>query len=535
MNGESFTYIDQAFAERLLINFSDQASFFLKTLFLAARQGHLCLSVKKGAVKPELFSLFGEKVDLIAIEKALIESCEALPKELFSSFEGGAPVCQWGSLFYLRRFFQAESKVLRHWKRILETEPELKFADLAIDDGLLFEQKIAVKLALEKNFIILNGGPGTGKTYTAGQMIKAFLGGLSEDAKKDFKIDLAAPTGKAAYNLEKSLKKALGGAHSFSGKTLHSLLGIKSERISLLPSDLLIVDECSMIDVEMMGSLLEAVKPGARIVLIGDQHQLPPVEAGSVFADLTNMHSHMVHLKTCMRSELKSLVDFGLKVNRGEVEEALEMMSGAVSLERIEPENVPLKNVLKEAAHCFPIEKTPEKALEAFNSFRALSPLRQGSYGVEDINSTILKEYWKRSPSSPFIAPIMISANNPKLGLFNGEVGVMVKLSGDPFTPFTAEDFALFSDGRKFYALLLPHFEYAFCLSVHKSQGSEFDHVLLILPEGSQVFGRKVVYTAVTRARKKMTLYASTEVFTKTVETNFERFSGLVERAKAVI
>lgn len=527
---EIFTAVEHAFAERLLLDLPKESAFFLKTLLFASRQGHLCLSLKEGSIKPDLKLLFGE-IDSAEAEKELLLSAKALPKQLVASEENIAPIYCVEDFYYLQRFFKAESKVIKHWKRILETEPEIPLEIPSCNEleALLPEQKEAVNLAIRKSFLILTGGPGTGKTFTAGEIIKTFVKALPEDKRRQVQIDLAAPTGKAAANLEISLKRALGDSCSLSGKTLHSLLGIRSPQDApkMLASDLVIVDESSMIDAEMMGLLLEAVKPGARLILIGDQNQLPPVEAGALFADLAAIHPYKAALKTCVRAELKSLVEFGQKINENDALGALEIIQREDSLNRIDPAQKDLKELLREILSYFPKEKDPEKALKLYNQFRILSPLRKGPLGVEEINRFLLVESWKKQIKVPFIAPIMITSNDPKMGLFNGEVGVLVKMGENPHAPFTSQDYALFSDGRKFLALLLPRFEYAFCLSVHKSQGSEFDHVLLVLPEGSELFGRKVVYTAATRAKKKISIYGSEEIFSKTLSFNQERFSGI--------
>ena len=193
------------------------------------------------------------------------------------------------------------------------------------------------------------------------------------------------------------------------------------------------------------------------------------------------------------------------------------------------------QSLLKHLDEAFvnPVEliEEPELLLKAFNRFRILSPLRQGPYGVEEINSLFLKNALKRCTGSRFIAPIMIVKNNYSLGLFNGEVGVLVCHPKGAEGHFQVGDYAIFPSNekegvRKVSALLLPRFDYAYCLSVHKSQGSEFDHVLVLNPQRSANFGRKVLYTAVTRARQSLEIWGSDQELIKTIANHDQRLSG---------
>lgn len=536
-----FTPIDQHFAGRVLKNYpaASAAEFFLKALFFAARQGHLCLDMKRENWLLQSSHLFGQEFAK-EISAEIQFSLQALPKDLVhdnSSFSI-KPVCRQGDRYYLQRFFFAETSLLNDWKRILQAKPflnvqaeRLEKSLLSLQSSALPEQIQAIKLACEKSLFVLTGGPGTGKTYTAGQMLHIFFQALLPEDRARCRVSLAAPTGKAASNLEKSLRKVLGDTHSVKGQTLHSLLGIKSHvsETKALASDLILVDESSMIDVELMAKLLASVKTGARLILIGDKDQLPPVEAGSVFGDLCEVHSDLIHLKTCLRAELKVLVDFARLVNDGDSEQALKMLSQQENLLRVDPQEKSLQGLLSQLADRFNFEGQPEEALNHMNRFRILTPLKKGPFGTEALNLKILQEVKKKQRKSPFVIPIMINVNQPSRELYNGEMGVLVKW-GDIASPLSSQDLALFPGGRQLPAILLQGFEYAYCLSVHKSQGSEFEEVFLILPEGSETFGRKVIYTAVTRAKKKLMLYGSEEVFRKTLFVDSKRFSGIGER-----
>jgi exodeoxyribonuclease V alpha subunit len=520
---ELFTPIENALAERLLLDYpkNSEAAFFIKTLLFAAKKGHLCLYIDEQTVMPALNELFKQDVDENALRMSLQKLPTALLQECQHEINVNRPICQKGNCFYLQRYYIAETIVFQEWQRLCNgASTEI----LASYDGdqLLKEQIQAVQLVCEKNFVILSGGPGTGKTFTAARMVKAVVQGLPEEKKKNFKIALAAPTGKAASHLENTIRKALTGLPTLeiTGQTLHSLLGnrLNHSVACPLPYDFILVDESSMIDVELMASLLTAVSSHSKLVLIGDENQLPPVEAGGIFADLKAIHPFSVALQKCVRAELKELAEFGSFINAGNSAGVLKMIHEGY-IQHLDPSKVSYQTFLEYAAERYASEE---------KSFCLLSPMREGPFGSEAINRFIANAI-KKKAKGLFHAPIMISKNDHKKGLFNGEIGILTKHDSLK-EQFSALDFARFSQERQFYALLLPRFEYAYCLSVHKSQGSEFDEVILVLPEGSESFGRKIIYTAATRAKKKMTIYGALETLCKTLQTNSERLSGIIAR-----
>jgi len=229
-----------------------------------------------------------------------------------------------------------------------------------------------------------------------------------------------------------------------------------------------------MIDAGMMARLFAAVKTGARLVLLGDAEQLPPVEAGGLFVDLTR-HENVCHLTRCLRTELQEIVSMAEAVKRGEIIPTKPLPS--------------LKELVK-------MEGT------------ILTPLRRGPYGADALNRRCAA-----ARTGP--VPILITVNDRKLGLFNGDVGT---LEGEC---------ARFSEGREISKSLLPAYEYAYVLSVHKSQGSEYDAVSILLPPGSERFGREMLYTAITRGRKKVDVYGDPSVVEAIVAKKTPRLSGL--------
>ena len=419
-----------------------------------AREGHLCVELT-----PQLDPRF-------------LEGASLLPTSLFVDY-----LSREKNRIYLRRNWECEYRFLTHMKRFKSQLPSytlpLTWLEAELDkEQLNFEQKRAILKAAKGSLTLITGGPGTGKTYTAATLIRLFSeGGLKE-------IAVAAPTGKATANLRASLGLI---AEKCTIKTLHSLL--KSE---WLYADLILVDESSMIDAELMAKLFSAVKPGARLVLLGDKDQLPPIESGNFFADLAQDQHLVSELKTCLRIELQEIIDLASQVKNG----------------------IPI------TAHPLPNLKELVGQI-VHERIDVLTPLRKGPYGVDHLNKLLYVEHQKRGAKE---IPIIITVNDAYLELFNGDTGLLNQ----------EERIAYFSDGRQFAEHLLPHYEYAYVLSVHKSQGSEYEKVLILLPEGSEVFGREMLYTAITRAKKQMTLLAHEGVVEKVVKGHYTRFSGVV-------
>lgn len=595
-------YIDYALAERLLRDHpltGQEVAAFLCHLSIAARTGHLCIEVNTEGVSPfpaHTWLSDGDDdsssgtdtgppspAEWQAITDLIIRGASMLPQGLVTEVSHrcpppSTPICRFGRSFYFQRYWLYETLFLKHFQEIAKTPPTLTF-DLttmqnqiqALEEAnkLLPEQAKAILAACTNGFTVICGGPGTGKTYTAGNLIKIFWMALSSEQQQNCEIALAAPTGKAAANLQKSLCLATDqakGLATLKAKTLHTLLGIRQHgpqrdtAANALTADLIIVDESSMIDVSLMAQLLATIKPGARLIFLGDQHQLPPVAAGTLFSDiiqhlLAHSPQQLARLHTCLRMELKSIIDFADTINRGDSDSAIHALNASTPSSGISRLSLLEANVNTKTAQNALIEQVIpyfhrpsllkedfRYLLNAYQHFRILSPLRKGPFGIEELNQLIYAHLTKKKrPHLWFAAPIMLVHNDHQLELFNGETGVLVR-HGDSSDPhhlsLQEEDFALFPSRngddphaiRKLPALILPKYEYAYCLSVHKSQGSEFDHVLLIMPDGAERFGREVLYTAATRARKKLEVCGSDAVLRAAMERKTCRLSGIVQR-----
>lgn len=571
---ECMPYVDYALACLLLKDHPDAdegAAALIAYLSLAARAGHLCVSINGCTLMPDPANLL-ENIESEELSQLILQGVKTLPLSLLTDVVSSdvdrcptSPVCKLGNFLYLQRYWRQESTVIKHFQNVADIPPAIALDLCKVNESLqileqqhklLPEQAAAIRIACANSLSIICGGPGTGKTYTAGELIKIYWATMSEQQRQRCEIALAAPTGKAAANLQKSLKRAVGdiaGFPSVQAKTLHALLGVRGTRLRKddrkLTADLILVDESSMIDVHLMAYLLAAIKPGARLILLGDRHQLPPVSAGMLFGDLmARPNDRCVELKTCLRSDLRSIVDFASTINCGNSDEALNILTdGKNGISRLHFEALTVKGIQKAIVdYAMPffmegLSGEPQKLLEAFNKFRILSPLRQGPYGVDALNELFMYclKYAMRSQEW-FVTPILLSTNDHRLELSNGEAGILVRRNAkDRQEGILQEgDYALFSDRdaehavRRIPALLLPQYEYGYCLSVHKSQGSEFDRVLLLMPEGAERFGREVLYTGVTRARKQLDIWGSDVTIRKTIQQPSHRLSGLSQRLR---
>lgn len=456
-------------------------------------------------------------------------------------------------------------------------------------------QKIAAFTALRQRLTVITGGPGTGKTWTVARLLALLL---ESPGGENLRVKLAAPTGKAAARLQEALAHSLAGlAGSANVKarlqakdlttTIHRLLGtipqstkFRHDAGNPLPVDVLVVDEASMVSLALMAKLLAALKPDARLVLVGDQNQLPPVDAGNVLGDLcraaeTNSFSKtfsddyeacsgkslagknistgegltdtVIQLRTNFRSgETIALNEISAFVNAGDASGAVQLLQQPAAALAWQP--LPAAKILKAAlrdavvSHYGDVLKsaTPAAALAALGIFRILCAVREGPLGTEAINhlaEEILAEAGLIPPdkfkSGNYAGrPLMVTTNNYALKLFNGDTGVV--WPADNFSAlvhFPSETGGIRAVARE----RLPEHETVFALTIHKSQGSEFDHVLLVLPEtASPVLTRQLFYTGLTRARQSVRILAPEMILRATIATQLQRASGLTDALRAI-
>lgn len=491
---------------------------------------------------------------------------------------------------YLYRFYQCEKRVADGLKERAGAVSEVNTEAAAQLFGRLFperkevdDQLTATALALLKPLLIITGGPGTGKTWTVARILWL----LQTLAETPLRIGLAAPTGKAAARLQQSIRQA-GDTMGTDGirlstlttRTLHRLLGFRPDAdefrfnaVSPLPLDLLVIDEASMIDLALMDALLKALPPACRLILLGDRYQLASVEAGSLFADLcaesenrwpapicdrlTRLTGQLipscassgpaiteavVTLRTGFRFHEKSGIGMlATAVNSGEtaqVEQCLQMNFPDLQTPFPAPGNREqwLRQQIQDGYRAMIQAHTVEEAFAAMERFRILCAVRRGPAGVEGINllaertlmdAGLISGETDRYPGKP----IIIRRNHYQMQLYNGDTGI---LRHDDQGRLKAWFMQADNTLHAITPARLPEHEAAWAITIHKAQGSEFDHALLVLPEeDSRVLSRELLYTGITRARKHLVLCADPEILATAVRRKTKRFSGLADRLQA--
>lgn len=456
---------------------------FVKELIHLSRQGHLC--------------------------KILSE------KEKAPHFSSDGPIIQVENRYYLKKNWALETKVVEQLQRLKSLSPpslhdETIFYEALKKTSLQPEQEEAIRVAFSRSFSLICGGPGTGKTYTASQFVH--LLGLS--CKDRFYVTLAAPTGKAASHLQRSLG-ALPDHIKVRASTLHRLL----YRPGRIDADLVIVDEGSMIDVSLWGKLLESIGEATRLIILGDPDQLPPVEAGSLFSDIAPQFG--LSLNRCMRTDDQFLTHLARAVREGNGDEMLKLLPLSPTLN--------LNELYQKIYPWISLDKPdPMSALNHYKRLGILNALRQGPSGSDAIQKQILNLMSQQVQTQWWAIPILVTANESRLELYNGTFGVMLGQGNRALSNLQGTAYFPSPEGTLIAYPSPPPIEPAFCISVHKSQGSEFEEVVAIFPSSSQRLGREAIYTAVTRAKKKLEWVGEEKTLKEMIAIRSHRVSGLI-------
>jgi exodeoxyribonuclease V alpha subunit len=405
----------------------------------------------------------------------------------------------------------------------------------------LYEERlvgcIRTRLALDDRLHIITGGPGTGKTTT----VTRTLAHLLEQGIRPERILLAAPTGKAAMRMQESITETrqrlafpteIAERIPTQASTLHRLLGFIPNRVGFrhhaensLPADVVIVDEASMIDISLMTHLFEAVPPQAKLILLGDKDQLASVETGSVFRDLCAAPALQGSITVLQKSYRFSAEDgigqLAQAIRDADEERLLDVLTGsafpAVSLDETGAglDAAFLRHGWATYAEAVQAGET-EAVFSAFNALRILTPLRKGRQGVEALNVWVDGVMQRLLPVQSGVLrpwyvgrPVMVTQNDYRQNLFNGDIGIALpNASGELRVWFPTGEAGQY---RAVAPIRLPAHETAWAMTIHKSQGSEFTRVLLILPEAEDLplLGRELLYTAVTRAKQGIHIIAN--------------------------
>ena len=591
---EYFAAIDYHFAQFI----TQAAACVDESVLLAAaltsrstRMGHLCFDLNSIAdLNPEedVAKVLRSCPQPDAWCSLLLESgCVGMPGEKKPL------ILDAHNRLYLYRMYVREQKLAQHLlKRAAQTTMPENLDLLAQSLVRLFPNKTDTRLTLAaysaalKPLCIICGGPGTGKTTTAARILALLL----EQPGQGQRIALAAPTGKAAERLQKSVANALEtlpaddavlGAIPREAATLHRLLGIQPRRPNgryseehTLPVDIVVVDEASMVDLPLMCALFEALRPDARVILLGDHNQLASVAPGSVLGDLFRAGACECYSDTFLQgfsaagqtlpdglldgqagvlddclnelttnyrfSATSSIACVGRAVAAGDAQGVAGLLEKAADGDigwHVLPKATGLADSIKESViegfreYCSCDD--PLEALAFFDNFRILCALREGPFGVRALNELVedaLGAVGLIDPSERWYhgRPIMITRNHYPLRLFNGDIGIaFAQEKGAPLRVcFAGQD----GDLRTYSPDQLPAHETCFATTVHKAQGAEFERALLLLPDReSPVLTRELIYTGLTRVRSRIDLWADADVLRAAIESKIERSSGLYD------
>ena len=538
----------------------------LYVLLSASGEGHTCLPEKQLLFRAkELLGVLEEAVerhlDSLSIERKIVR--RMLPDG------SGADV----PFVYASAYYYAELSVAAMLCRLnlsvetTDTEIEQRLAGLEKQSRIELDdrQREAVSEAVRNGLLILTGGPGTGKTTTINAMIQYF-------EAEGLDIFLAAPTGRAARRMTEAtgcqaqtihrMLELSGGPDSLSGRAAFA----RNEE-NPLEADVIIIDEMSMVDIHLMQSLLKAVIPGTRLILVGDVSQLPSVGPGSVLQDLIRSGAFpVVRLTKIFRQAAESdIIVNAHKINRGEKVTLDNKSRDFFFLQRQDP-NLILRVVLALVQ-----EKMPRYVNAQISDIQVLTPMRKGVLGVESLNRMLQRYLNPEAPDKPQIPfghemgengegtrgvlrtgdKVMQIRNNYQLewevrnrygiavdrglGVFNGDMGIVRAIN-----TFSEEVTVEFDEGRTavYSFRQLDELELAYAITVHKSQGSEYPAVVIPLLTGPRpLMNRNLLYTAVTRARSCVTLVGSAQTFQTMVENETEqkRYTGLCETVKSYL
>jgi exodeoxyribonuclease V alpha subunit len=559
----------------------------------STREGHICL---------DLAATAGEKLgDAGDLEAGMV--CPELAlwkKELLEQKVVGTPgdykplVLDDKHRLYLYRYWDYQEK-LAGLIRSRVVEKDAPVDRVLLNQGLskafpssnekdVDWQKVAACAAAFRRFLVISGGPGTGKTTTVAR-IMALL--IEQTRPNPVRIALVSPTGKGASRLQQAIKDVkaaldfpedVKAAIPEEASTIHRLLGsipdspyFRHNATKKLPVDVLVVDEASMVDLALLSKLIQALPVESRLILLGDKDQLASVEAGAVLGDICGrgrlnrfssafcekvgqVTGKKIHpgkeggppIKDCVVQLTKNyrfgpesgIAALSRAVNAGEAHSAEGCFNEGrykdmawVNLPRPEMLGAALKRSSLEEYRTGLRSQDPVEVFQHFERFRILCALREGPYGVSAVNRMIQnmlrEERWIQTGGRWYEGqPLMITRNDYHLKLYNGDIGVV--LADGPGK--TLKAFFQAPDGtlRKFHPARLPEHETVYAMTVHKSQGSEFDRVLLLLPDReSPVLTRELLYTGITRARKRVEIWGRMPVFKQAVSRRTERASGL--------
>ncbi|WP_425283434.1 exodeoxyribonuclease V subunit alpha [Acinetobacter boissieri] len=551
------------------------AQSLIQTLLLAASEGHSCL------------------------ESTVLDAKRLRSLVSFTDKSYITPFIFCNNRLYLYRYYALEQRLAQQVRRL--SQQSVVGVDSTAYNDLLKDtyQKQALELVASSGLSLITGGPGTGKTYTLARIIAALNHSI-----QNLRIAMAAPTGKAAQRMQEALKYAFSDqeliAQGFVTSelallqpvTLHRLLKIGHQgraqfnQNQPLPYDVVVVDEASMLDLNLATQLFEAIATGTRLILLGDANQLASVDVGTVLSDLQHskmLQSNCVELKHSRRfshdAQIGQMAQFiqqqkvqpNLKDDVVKQFEQQIVQSGKlknIELSQLGNDIIQLQYIEDTASHitpqiqdylqalwygfegyaralqqycqtendaeCTDLSREQQQVLQAFDDYRILTAMRHGMFGVTQVNhymQTQLLEYlapYTHAYGDWYVGrPVMMTENNYQIGLSNGDVGICFKHRQDP----TQFEVYFPSLAKWVLATRLPKYiQTAFAMTIHKSQGSEFTHTAVVLEHISErLLSQELLYTAITRAKKVVTLLVDKTAFARALSQQTTRQSGLID------
>jgi exodeoxyribonuclease V alpha subunit len=518
-----------------------------------------------------------------------------------SADDSARPLRRAGTWLYLDRYWREERQLAANLRTLADGAPE----DVAVDvlaDGLarLFpgqddsSQRLAVGAAVLSRLAVVAGGPGTGKTTTVARVVALVAEQAEAAGVAAPLVALAAPTGKAAARLEEAVHEEAGELAvsdpvraqlaALDATTLHRLLGwrpdshsrFRHNRANRLPHDVIVVDETSMVSLSLMSRLVEAVRPEARLVLVGDPGQLTSIEAGAVLGDIVGPAANRLLMRSEARDRLEAatgqpvaaadppegtslgdgivvldrvhrfgggIASVAGAVRSGDADAVMEALTGSpddvtwIPVDVADPiasaEMAPVRDAAVESARAVieaAVAGDGARAIAALGAFRVLCAHRRGEHGVAAWMTRI--EGWLADRVDGFATrgpwyvgrPLLVTENDYGLRLYNGDTGVVVTAGRERVSAAFERrgEVITFSPAR------LAAVDTVYAMTIHKSQGSQFDTAAVLLPgPTSQILTRELLYTAVTRARKRLILAGTEEAVRAAVVRPVARASGL--------
>ncbi len=469
---------------------------------------------------------------------------------------------------YLDRYWREEGDVCAALLARLDQDAPAVDAEM-LESGLtrIFpeegyaEQRDVARASAARTTTVLTGGPGTGKTTTVAGLLALMAEQQEHSLGRTPRIAMCAPTAKAAARLQEAVAAATAGLPEVDrtrlgqipAVTVHRLLGwrpdssvrFRHDRTNRLPHDIVVVDETSMVSLTLMARLLDAVRPNARLILVGDADQLASVEAGAVLADVVaGLEHHPVasvsRLEKNHRFEGRHLAELADAIKDADADTAIGLLqAGHADIELVDPDDdeamTTFRADLRSAALAvrLPAETgDAPAAVGALDEHRLLCAHRQGRFGVNGWNREVERLVAEATGVTHYDEwyagrPVLVTANDHTLKVYNGDVGVTVRRDGRLLVAL--------SDGtavpRELATTRLPDVQTMYAMTVHKSQGSQATVVSVIMPpDDSQLLTRELFYTAVTRAQEKVRIVGSESTVRAAIARRVQRASGLAQR-----